>query len=48
MAKEEGVSLNQLVTSMLSQQLSGRAVQKALDQMVVSYGPSVRRPRAAG
>jgi predicted RNase H-like HicB family nuclease len=47
MAKEEGVSLNQLVTSMLSQQLSGRAMQKALEPMVVSYGSSVRRPRAA-
>jgi 3-methyladenine DNA glycosylase/8-oxoguanine DNA glycosylase len=47
MAKEEGVSLNQLVTSMLSQQLSGRAMQKALEQMVVSSGSGVRHPRAA-
>jgi len=47
MAKEEGVSLNQLVTSMLSQQLSGRAMQKALERMVVSYGSGVRHPRAA-
>jgi antitoxin HicB len=47
MAKEEGVSLNQLVTSMLSQQLSGRAIQKALEPMVVSSGSSLRHPRAA-
>jgi antitoxin HicB len=47
MAKEEGVSLNQLVTSMLSQQLSGRAMQKALEPMVVSSGSSLRHPRAA-
>jgi len=47
MAKEEGVSLNQLVTSMLSQQLSGRAMQKTLEQMVISYGSGVRHPRAA-
>jgi predicted RNase H-like HicB family nuclease len=47
MAKEEGVSLNQLVTSMLSQQLSGRAMQKALGPMVVSSGSSLRHPRAA-
>lgn len=47
MAKEEGVSLNQLVTSMLSQQLSGRAMQRALEPMVVSSGSSLRHPRAA-
>ena len=47
MAKEEGVSLNQLVTSMLSQQLSGRAMQKAIGPMVVSSGSSLRHPRAA-
>ena len=47
MAKEEGVSLNQLVTSMLSQQLSERAMQKNLVQMVVSHPSTVRRPRAA-
>jgi antitoxin HicB len=32
MAKDEGVSLNQLVTSMLSQQLGGRVMQKALER----------------
>jgi antitoxin HicB len=34
MAKEEGVSLNQLVTSMLSQELGGKAVQKTVERML--------------
>lgn len=37
MAKAEGVSLNQLVTSMLSQQLSSRAVLKAVEEMLTQH-----------
>src|ERR1017187_6892521 len=37
MAKTEGVSLNQLVTSMLSEQISPRTIQKALELMVGGY-----------
>ncbi len=33
MAKEEGVSLNQLVTSMLSQQVTARAFQRAVEKV---------------
>lgn len=39
MAKTEGVSLNQLVTSMLSQQTSARVVIKAVEQMLGQGAP---------
>jgi antitoxin HicB len=43
MAKTEGVSLNQLVTSMLSQQISTRAVQKSIDLMLAAHASQQRR-----
>jgi antitoxin HicB len=41
MAKSEGVSLNQLVTSMLSEQISARSLGKAVERMMASYVTSM-------
>lgn len=37
MAKAEGVSLNQLVTSMLSERLSTRAVERSMEQLIANH-----------
>ena len=42
MAKTEGVSLNQLVTSMLSQQISTRAIQRSVDRMFAAHASQQR------
>jgi antitoxin HicB len=44
MAKAEGVSLNQLVTSMLSERLSTRAVERSMEHLIANHLTSKPEP----